>query len=48
MEQLNKYFNKTVRLKEYPRNVKILLVINKINPLLYKKTIEILGKREIT
>lgn len=45
---LNKYFNKTVRLKEYPRNVKILLVINKINPLLYKKTIEILGKREIT
>jgi glycosyltransferase involved in cell wall biosynthesis len=33
---LNKYFNKTIALKEYPNTVKILLTAAKIHPLLYK------------
>lgn len=42
---LNIYFSKTVKLKEYPRNVKILLVANKIHPVLYKQAIKIIGNR---
>lgn len=42
---LNKYFNKIIRLKEYPRNVKVLLIINKINPLMYRKAIKIIRNR---
>ncbi|MGX2961379.1 glycosyltransferase [Peribacillus sp. JNUCC 23] len=33
---LNKYFNKTIRLEDYPKTVKILLTAAKIHPLLYK------------
>ncbi|SHH68403.1 glycosyltransferase family 2 protein [Clostridium grantii] len=33
---LNSYFDKTVKLEDYPRNVKILLIVNKIHPTIYK------------
>ena len=39
---LNKYFNKSIKIKEYPRNVKLLLIANKINPIIYKKFISII------
>jgi glycosyltransferase involved in cell wall biosynthesis len=38
---LNRYFPKTIKMKEYPTTVKILLLIIKINPLLYKTLINI-------
>ena len=41
---LNKYFNKSIKIKEYPRNVKILLIANKISPLLYKNIITRISK----
>ena len=39
---LNSKFNRTIKLKEYPRNVKLLLIANKINPIIYKKLISII------
>lgn len=39
---LNSKFKRTIKLKDYPRNVKILLAANKINPILYKKIIKII------
>ena len=36
---LNSKFNKIIKLSDYPKNVKILLLANKINPILYKKII---------
>ena len=41
---LNKYFNKSIKIKEYPRNVKLLLIANKISPLLYKNIITRISK----
>lgn len=40
---LNNKFNKTIKLKEYPRNVKLLLIANKINPILYKQIIKLIN-----
>lgn len=37
---LNSKFNKIIKLSDYPKNVKILLLANKINPILYKKIIK--------
>lgn len=39
---LNTKFKKTIKLKGYPRNVKILLFANKINPIIYKRIIKII------
>ncbi|MEH7336889.1 glycosyltransferase [Neobacillus drentensis] len=41
---LNKYFSRTIKLDEYPKNVKILLIAIKIYPLLYKLIINNLLK----
>lgn len=40
---LNSKFNKTFKLKDYPRNVKVLLLANKISPLLYKQAIQFIS-----
>ena len=37
---LNSKFNKTIKLKAYPKNVKILLIANKISPILYKQIVK--------
>lgn len=42
---LNKYFNKTIRLKEYPNTVKLLLAATKLQPLLYKSIINLRRKK---
>lgn len=39
---LNTKFKKTIRLKGYPRNVKILLFANKISPIIYKRIIKMI------
>ena len=39
---LNTKFKKTIKLKGYPRNVKILLFANKISPIIYKRIIKII------
>ena len=39
---LNSKFNKTIKLKEYPMNVKILLIANKISPILYKQIVKVI------
>ncbi len=39
---LNDKFSRTIRLKNYPMNVKILLIANKINPILYKQILKII------
>lgn len=39
---LNSKFNRTIKLKEYPKNVKILLAVNRINPILYRKIIKVI------
>lgn len=39
---LNSKFKRTIKLNEYPRNVKILLSANRINPILYRKIIKII------
>ena len=39
---LNSKFNRIIKFKEYPRNVKLLLIANKINPIIYKKFISII------
>lgn len=39
---LNTKFKKTIKLKAYPRNVKILLFANKINPIIYKRIIKMI------
>lgn len=41
---LNGKFNKTIKLKEYPRNVKLLLIANKINPIIYKQIIKLIKR----
>ncbi|HHW37926.1 MAG TPA: glycosyltransferase [Bacillales bacterium] len=45
---LNKYFHKTIMLKDYPKTVKILLTATKIHPLLYKVLILNSLKRRVT
>lgn len=42
---LNNYFNKTIKLKEYAKTVKVLLAATKVHPLLYKFIINNLSKR---
>ena len=42
---LNSYFEDTMKLKEYPKNLKILLVALKINPIIYKYLIKIIKLR---
>lgn len=42
---LNSYFKKTITLKEYPRNLKILLLALKINPIIYKYLIRMIKLR---
>ncbi|EOU1892848.1 glycosyltransferase [Clostridium perfringens] len=42
---LNGYFEETIKLKEYPKNLKILLVALKINPIIYKYLIKIIKLR---
>ncbi|OKL36565.1 glycosyltransferase family 2 protein [Domibacillus mangrovi] len=42
---LNNYFIRTIKLKDYPKNVKILLTASKIHPLFYKLLINITAKR---
>jgi glycosyltransferase involved in cell wall biosynthesis len=44
---LNKHFSQTIRLKNYPRNVKLLLMAAKLHPVLYK-TIHNLVLRKMT
>jgi len=41
---LNSKFKRTIKLKEYPRNVKLLLIANKINPILYKQIIKLIQR----
>lgn len=43
--KLNAKFNRTIALKDYPRNVKILLLLNKLHPNLYKFAIEKIGRK---
>ncbi|MBS4205804.1 glycosyltransferase [Lederbergia citrea] len=48
IEILNINFNKTIRLLEYPKTVKILLIAAKIHPLLYNRVINlVLGRRKV-
>ena len=42
---LNKYFNKTIKLDNYPNTVKILLAATKIHPLSYKILVNLVAKR---
>ena len=42
---LNKYFNKTIKLDDYPNTVKILLAATKIHPLSYKILVNLVAKR---
>ncbi|MFS0638297.1 glycosyltransferase [Mesobacillus foraminis] len=42
---LNRYFNKTIKLQEYPKNVKLLLAATKIHPFLYKMLVNLTAKR---
>jgi glycosyltransferase involved in cell wall biosynthesis len=42
---LNRYFNTTRKLQEYPWSVKVLLMATKIQPLLYKKLINLRRKK---
>ena len=42
---LNRYFYKTIRLKEYGKSVKFLLLATKLHPLLYKFLINNFAKR---
>lgn len=42
---LNSYFKETIKLKEYPKNLKILLIALKINPVLYKHLTKFLELR---
>ena len=42
---LNRRFNRTIRSKEYPMKVKILLAANKVSPMLYKKAVKNIGNR---
>lgn len=44
-KKLNNKFKIAIKLKEYPRNVKILLILNKIHPRLYKFAIEKIGRK---
>lgn len=44
-KKLNAKFNRTIALKDYPRNVKILLLLNKLHPNLYKFAIEKIGRK---
>ncbi|MFS0861494.1 glycosyltransferase family 2 protein [Fredinandcohnia sp. 179-A 10B2 NHS] len=41
---LNKHFSETVRLKEYPNKVKLLLAATKVHPIMYKIIINNLSK----
>jgi glycosyltransferase involved in cell wall biosynthesis len=41
---LNKYFNHTIKIQEYPRSVKILLIATKIQPFFYKFLINFRSK----
>jgi hypothetical protein len=41
---LNEYFRKTIKLGEYPRSVKILLIATKIQPFFYKLLINLRRK----
>lgn len=43
---LNRYFNKTIKMKEYLKNVKILLIATKVNPLFYKLIVNLLSRRK--
>lgn len=43
---LNRYFNKTIRLPEYPRTVKLLLSATKMFPLSYKILMNFASKRK--
>lgn len=42
---LNSYYSKTIKLKAYPKTVKVLLTATKVHPLLYKIIISNLNKR---
>ncbi len=44
---LNRHFRETIKLKEYPKNVKILLILLRIHSSLYKLAIRRLQKRAI-
>jgi glycosyltransferase involved in cell wall biosynthesis len=44
---LNKHFNKTIKLEDYPRSVKILLTATKIHPILYKLLLINFRRKEI-
>ena len=48
-KKLNAKFNRTIALKNYPRNVKILLLLllNKLYPNLYKFAIEKIGRKNM-
>ena len=44
-KNLSDKFSETIALKDYPRNVKVLLLLNKIHPNLYKIAIEKIGRK---
>jgi glycosyltransferase involved in cell wall biosynthesis len=45
---LNKYFSQTIRIKEFPKNVKLLLSAAKLQPLFYKWLVQFASGRSLS